>query len=75
MTLRTERSAYAFEIRGTGRQPDSLNTRAGQCVAERDREEPIPIVDQEALAREEAIADVRDVATRLARPASWRWSK
>ena len=40
------------EIRGTGRQFDGFNTRAGQCLAERAREEGIPVVDQVAFARQ-----------------------
>ena len=56
------------EIRGTGRQSDRFNTRAGQCLAERDREERIPVVDQEALARQTAIVGIRHVATHLAHP-------
>jgi len=58
------------EIRGTGWQSDRFNTRAGQCLAERDREERIPIVDQEAFARQEAIVGIGDVATHLAHPRS-----
>jgi hypothetical protein len=56
------------EIWRTGRQLDNFNTRAGQCFAERDREEGIPIVDRETLACQEAIADICDVATHLAHP-------
>ena len=49
-----------------------MNTRAGQRLAEGDREEGIPIVDQVAFARQEAIAGIRHVATHLAHPGGVR---
>ena len=39
-----------------------------QSLSECDREERIPIVDQEAFARQEAIVGIRDVAAHLAHP-------
>ena len=57
-----------IEIRGTGRQADHLHSCGGERLAERQREQRIPIVDQEALARQKAITGIRQVATHLAHP-------
>ena len=39
-----------LESRGSGRQADDLPAGSGERLAERQREQRIPIVDQEALA-------------------------
>ena len=56
------------EIRGTRRQADHLHACGGERLAERHREQRIPIVDQVTLARQKAIAGIRQVATHLAHP-------
>ena len=56
------------EIRGTGRQTDDLNTCCEECLAERLCEQWIPMVAQEALASQKAVAEMRHVATHLTHP-------
>src|SRR4030095_2551167 len=51
------------EVGGTGRQADHLHAGSGESFAVRPREQWIAIVDQEALAHQEAITDIRQIAT------------
>jgi hypothetical protein len=66
--VRTNRSANALRFGGTGRQTDHLNAGGGERLAERQRKQGIPIVDQEAFTRQKAIAGIRQIATHLAHP-------
>ena len=58
------------ETRGMRRQANDPNACGGECLAERDGEQRIPIVDQEALAPETAVSGIGQIATHLAHPRS-----
>ena len=52
------RAQLRLDIRGAGRQADDPHTCVSECLAERHREQRIAIVDQEALARQKAMAGI-----------------
>jgi hypothetical protein len=66
--VRTKRSAWAFRFGGARRKAHGLHTGCGERLTNRLTEQRVPIVKQEALAGQEAIEGIGELATALDHP-------